>query len=72
MPSKPSPGITKLSDEVTYDPWAICPQSEDFEVPYDSEDFQGTAVGTTPGMASPMVLQVGYPLPEKNTETVGS
>lgn len=33
-------GITNLSD-VTYDPWAICPQSEDFDVPYDSDDFQG-------------------------------
>ena len=33
-------GITNLSD-VTYDPWAVCPQSEDFDVPYDSDDFQG-------------------------------
>ena len=32
-------GITKLSD-VTYDPWAVCPQPQDFELPYDSEDFQ--------------------------------
>ena len=32
-------GITNLS-VVTYDSWAV-PQSEDFEVPYDSEDFQG-------------------------------